>query len=211
VNFEDESVLEEFVQGQTGKPMHYKENDGYFVYQSHNQFGPLQVRLGPIVPAIADFGHAQWIDNSQPQINPIQSDYYRAPEVIMGVGWSSSADIWNLGALVCAAADFFRRKLADLVIWQLWTMLEGPDTNLLANIHSSDGKYMARNHLAQMIALLGPPPRELTIREYKMRSWNFAPAIENDENQLCHKPYQFYHGPFFDKEGTACNTHDPNI
>lgn len=102
MSFEDASVLVEFVQAQSENPMLQIERDGYSIYQSHNQFGPLRVRLGPIVPVIADFGHAQWIDNSQPQINPIQPDYYRAPEVILGTGWGSSADIWNLGVLVCA-------------------------------------------------------------------------------------------------------------
>jgi hypothetical protein len=66
---------------------------------------------------------------------------------------------------------------------------------------------MARNHLAEMIALLGPPPKELIMREHKMRKWNFAPAIKNDENELCHKVYEFYDGPFFDSEGNTQNHH----
>ena len=80
-------------------------------------------------------------------------------------------------------------------------MLEGPQINLFTNIHSSEGNYEARNHLAQIIALLGPPPKEFILREQKMRSWNFAPALENDENRLCHKVYEFYRRPFFDNEG----------
>ncbi|CZS88737.1 related to serine/threonine-protein kinase [Rhynchosporium agropyri] len=183
VNFEDDSVLDEFAQAQIENPMLQKKRDGYSIYQSHNQFGQLRTRLGPIVPKIADFGHAQWITESEPQINPIQPDYYRAPEVILGIGWSYSADIWNLGVL-------------------LWTMLEGTGKNLFHHIHSSNGKYMAQNHLAQMIALLGLPPAELVARGIEMRKWNFTPAIENDEAKLCHKAYQFYKGPFFDNEGT---------
>jgi len=81
-------------------------------------------------------------------------------------------------------------------------MLEGTGTNLFNHIHSSNGHYMAQNHLAQMIALLGLPPKELVAREFEMRKWNFTPAIENDEDKLCHKAYQFYKGPFFDNEGT---------
>ncbi len=81
-------------------------------------------------------------------------------------------------------------------------MLEDTGTNLFAQIHSSDGKYMAQNHLAQMIALLGLPPKELVARELEMRKWNFAPAVENNENKLSNKAYQFYNGPFFDNKGT---------
>jgi hypothetical protein len=80
-------------------------------------------------------------------------------------------------------------------------MLEGTGINLFSQIHSRDRKYLAQNHLAQMIALLGMPPQELLARELEMRRWNFAPAIENDEGKLCHKVYQFYKGPFFGNEG----------
>ncbi|KFY10184.1 hypothetical protein V491_07779 [Pseudogymnoascus sp. VKM F-3775] len=186
VYFESGSVLEEFVQAQSKSPMYKKQGDGYWIYQSHNQFGPLQPRLGRIAPVIADFGHAHWITDSEPQINPIQPSNYRAPEVILGTGWSYSADIWNLGVL-------------------LWNMLEGGNTNLFTNIHSNDGKYLAQNHLAKMIALLGPPPGELVQRKLEMRRWNFAPAVENDDQTSCHKAYQYYKGPFFDDEGIICN------
>lgn len=54
-------------------------------------------------------------------------------------------------------------------------MLEGTDTTLFSQIHSSNEKYMAQSHLAQMIALLGSPPNELVARELEMRKWNFAP------------------------------------
>ena len=102
----------------------------------------------------------------------------------------------------CSSLSFWPRLLT---ICQLWNMLEGTNTNLFANIHSIDGKYMAQIHLAQMIALFGPPPNELIMREQRMRNWNFVPAIENNEHKLCHKAYEFYHGPFFDNEGNIPN------
>jgi len=105
VSFEDDSVLEKFVQTQPKTSMLQRRREGYSTYQSLNQFGPPQVRLGPLVPLIADFSHAYWIDDFQPQINPIQPDNYRAPEVILGTGWGTAADIWNLGTLVCGIAD----------------------------------------------------------------------------------------------------------
>ena len=60
---------------------------------------------------IADFGHAQWVDDSKPQINPIQNDYYRASEVILSTGWGYSADIWNLGLLDGAITTILRLSI----------------------------------------------------------------------------------------------------
>jgi hypothetical protein len=84
-------------------------------------------------------------------------------------------------------------------------LIEGRDSNLFAGIHSADGKYLAQNHIAKMIALLGPPPKELLQRELEMRRWNFAPAVVNDDNTSCHKAYQYYKGPFFDDKGIIYN------
>lgn len=99
VGFEDPSVIEDFVRAQAENPMPRKSRDGRSIYQSHNNFGPL--RSFYILPKIADFGLAQRGDNPQPKIHPIQPDHYRAPEVILGTGWTYSADIWNLGIMVC--------------------------------------------------------------------------------------------------------------
>lgn len=96
VEFEDLSVLEDFVQAQAENPMPRKIKDGRTIYQSHNDFGPLRSLY--TLPKIADFGLAQR-STPQPQIHPIQPDHYRAPEVILGIGWTYSADIWNFGLL----------------------------------------------------------------------------------------------------------------
>lgn len=55
-----------------------------------------------MIPNIVDFGLAQRLDRSiirngiegqQLGVYPIQPDYYRAPEVILGCGWDFKADI----------------------------------------------------------------------------------------------------------------------
>ena len=75
-------------------------SDGRSIYLSHNDFGPL--RSYYILPKITDFGLAQQQEETaQPQRHPVQTDHYRAPEVIMGAGWTYSIDIWNLGVMVC--------------------------------------------------------------------------------------------------------------
>ena len=52
-----------------------------------------------------------------------------------------------------------------------------------------------------MIALLGPPPKELIDRERRGLSWKFRPEVENPEGKLCGSASEFYGGPFFDSEG----------
>ena len=98
VGFEDDSVINDFVRSQESNPMARKIKDGRVTYRSHNEFGSLK-SIG-ILPKIADFGLAKRIIDSRRNIHPIQPDHYRAPEVVLGIGWSYSADIWNLGVLV---------------------------------------------------------------------------------------------------------------
>jgi serine/threonine protein kinase len=52
------------------------------------------------MPVITDFGAAQYGDKAPVRIPPIQPHAYRAPEVMLGIGWSYSADMWNFGLLV---------------------------------------------------------------------------------------------------------------
>ena len=96
--FEDHSVLEEYVALQATNPMPSRTRHGRTVYLSHNLFGPM--RSFKVVPKITDFGLARRGDFSPMMRQPIQPPLYHAPEVILGTGWSYSADIWNLGVLV---------------------------------------------------------------------------------------------------------------
>ncbi|KAI9832065.1 MAG: hypothetical protein M1826_002393 [Phylliscum demangeonii] len=99
VAFEDSSVIERFVRAQAEHPMPRKIVDGRSIYQSQDGFGPL-VSHGGLIPKMLDFGLAQQA-SPPPQIFPIQSDPYRAREVVLGTGWTYSADIWNIGVLGC--------------------------------------------------------------------------------------------------------------
>ncbi|TKA70545.1 hypothetical protein B0A49_05806, partial [Cryomyces minteri] len=177
--FEDPAVIEDFAQAQAQNPMPRKTGaNGRSIYLSHNDFGPL--RSLHTLPKIADFGLAQKVDSSHFQLHPIQADHYRAPEVILGAGWNCSADIWNFGVM-------------------MWNLVE--KKYLFQNIGSSEGVYSAQAHLAEMIALLGPPPRELLERGREGRRWKWVPAIEDREGKLCERASDFYGGPFFDSEG----------
>ena len=82
---------------------------------------------------------------------------------------------------------------------KIWNLLERKD--LFTQVHSSLGKYSAQAHIAEMIALLGPPPKELIDREKEGLGWKFRPEVNNPEGKLCGRASDFYRGPFFDSEG----------
>lgn len=99
VGFEDPAVIQDFGLAQSANPMPRKVHDGRAVYLSHSDFGPL--RSYYILPKLTYFGLAR--DQKDPLMvnrHPIQPDDYRAPEVILGAGWTYSVDIWKLGAIV---------------------------------------------------------------------------------------------------------------
>ncbi|KAH8428570.1 uncharacterized protein LDX57_006266 [Aspergillus melleus] len=179
VGFEDPSVLHDFACAQPSNPMPRKVKNEHTVYLSHNDFGP--PRSYYILPKITDFGLAHHQkDSSVLNRHPIQPDDYWAPEVILGAGWTYSADIWNLGLL-------------------MWNLLESRD--LFSRALDDKGNYNAAAHLAEMIALLGPPPKELVIREREGTKWSWAPATQNAEGKLCTTASDWFGGPFFDDNG----------
>ena len=103
LRFEDPSVLENFIQNLTEAPMSRKMKDDSSVYLSHYDFGGF--KSFRTLLNLVDFGLAQRTDGPVPLRHPIQPPLFHAPEVILGTGWSYSADIWNLGVLVSLSAD----------------------------------------------------------------------------------------------------------
>ncbi|KAK9581680.1 hypothetical protein V6Z96_004914 [Aspergillus fumigatus] len=190
ISFENERILTNFIKQQ--QKMQYKIDGkgGRIIYRCHNDFGALDGRdIKNLIPKIADFGLATRLDKLDSQdgvvgkqlgIYPIQPDFYRAPEVILGCGWDFKADIWNFGVL-------------------LWNILGSQE--LFKQVYDADGKYEARSHLAEMIALLGPPPKELLARSKTMSDQNWPQPVLNDSGKLCNNAQEFFGGPFFDAEG----------
>lgn len=98
MSFEDPCLIEEYVSAQVDHPMPRKTVSDRNIYLSHNNFGDLKSYW--LLPRVADFGLAHQRDEEKPLRHPIQPPLYHVPEVLLGVPWLYSADVWNLGVLV---------------------------------------------------------------------------------------------------------------
>lgn len=90
---EDEAVLQHFEDREVQDPSPRKEVDGRIIYQSR----PI-MRSGAGAPILCDFGSAV-VDEGE-HTEDIQPNAFRAPEVILGVPWTSAVDIWNVACMV---------------------------------------------------------------------------------------------------------------
>ncbi|KAL2220221.1 kinase-like domain-containing protein [Thermoascus aurantiacus ATCC 26904] len=138
VGFENDRVLLDHIEKALKNPSPRKHTSYRTVYQSEGNFGPLQGL--PKQLQIADFGLCFWADNVRPGQSLGQANRFKAPEAILRAPWSYSVDIWNLGVT-------------------LWNMLE--NRMLFWARDPVTGRYSELVHLAEMIAVLGPPPHAL--------------------------------------------------
>lgn len=92
----DDSVFSDFEEKELQRPVPRKEVDidGRTIYISRGLRMPKN--LG--APVLCDFGSAMLGDQCHSEF--IQPNIYRAPEVILGVPWTYSVDIWNVGCMV---------------------------------------------------------------------------------------------------------------
>ncbi|KAJ9375692.1 hypothetical protein DTO063F5_9212 [Paecilomyces variotii] len=180
ITFEDPAVLSDFMNSRLDIPMQYKPDpSGRPIYLCQNDFGPLR-KLNNI-PKIVDFGLSTRLDKQDDYgVYPIQPDHYRAPEVILGCRWNMSADIWNLGIL-------------------LWDLIQGKE--LFQQVYDAQGRYVAKAHLAEMIALLGPPPPELISRTYSLSGRKWPEPVKREDGKVCETAEQYFGGPFFGEDG----------
>ncbi|KAK5998760.1 Serine/threonine-protein kinase AFC3-like protein [Cladobotryum mycophilum] len=111
VTFEDQSTIDSFVQAQKIHPMALKDIGDCTVY---HWFGP------------AHFG-----DKDELLIHPIQPDEYRAPEVMLGIGWPYSADMWNFSAMVTCPLRSSSEK--EMRHWRWSTAALNPGGELVNN------------------------------------------------------------------------------
>ncbi|KAH8297040.1 hypothetical protein KR044_003879 [Drosophila immigrans] len=89
---------------------------------------------------IADLGNACWVNRHFTE--DIQTRQYRSLEVILGAGYDTSADIWSTACMV------FELATGDY----------------LFEPHSGDTYSRDEDHIAHIIELLGPIPRQIVFR-----------------------------------------------
>ncbi|KAJ4387393.1 hypothetical protein N0V93_007984 [Gnomoniopsis smithogilvyi] len=131
----DKSVFTEFEEAEMSNPSPRKEeSDGRVIYVSRELGMPKQWGA----PILCDFGSA--VLGNELHVEDVQPNVYRAPEVILEVPWSYSIDIWNLGCVI-------------------WDIYQGG--HLFTGNDPEHNTYRSRAHLAEIIALLGPPPSSL--------------------------------------------------
>ncbi|CAK1360865.1 SRSF protein kinase 3 [Cercospora beticola] len=135
----DSAVFQEFENQQLTDPCPRKELPDRTIYVSRELGMPRDIGE----PVLCDFGSATALDDGIEHREDIQPNIYRAPEVILDIPWTYSVDIWNAG---CVVWDISQGE----------SLFSGKDPEL--------GTYRGRAHLAEMIALLGPPPESLLAR-----------------------------------------------
>ncbi|EGX91066.1 Protein kinase-like domain [Cordyceps militaris CM01] len=134
----DLSVFAEFEEEEMNSPCPRKEVEGRTIYASRAIKSPGEI--GP--PVLCDFGsavfgHVEHLDVC------VQPHIYRAPEVTLEASWDYKIDIWNVGCMI-------------------WDIFEG--NQLFYAVDPEHKAYRRRAHLAEIIALLGPPPKDLLAR-----------------------------------------------
>ena len=97
VRIERKPILARDIQDEYTNPLPQKRCPDRTIYLSRNNYGNPSPLRGLV--SIVDFGFS--VVGDGPHYGCIQPDLYRAPESILDAGWTQSADIWNLGVMVC--------------------------------------------------------------------------------------------------------------
>lgn len=196
LTFEDPSRIEEFVQRMLLHPTQSKvTSDGHRIFESVHVFPSLKSKedLYKVLPKLADFQSADLQPPDAFGIMPIQAQHYRAPEVILGLLWSTPIDMWNFGVL-------------------LWNVVE--NKNLFDSMDISVDGYDPAVHLGYMYAILGKPPVSFVKRvdEWAAKGIKFPKPIRTFmTGKVYESPRELWGGPYFDNEGNGPLLPSPHL
>ncbi|KAJ3729689.1 kinase-like domain-containing protein [Lentinula raphanica] len=121
------------------KDMHITNDGMDRVQESVSAMAPLDIEE-KITVKIADLGNATWTEHHF--TDDIQTRQYRAPEVILGAKWGTSADMWSLACV-------------------LFELITGGD--YLFDPASGSRYSKDDDHIAQIMELMGTLPSSLTM------------------------------------------------
>ncbi|GIK00082.1 hypothetical protein Aspvir_004097 [Aspergillus viridinutans] len=163
ISAKDDSIFHEWADNENIDPSPRKVDGDYTVYLSR-PFRRKKGWSGFGMPLLSDFGEAR-LGNVHDGL--IQPDIYRAPEVILGMSWTSKVDIWNVGVL----------------IWDLF------EDHHLFDGRGPGGSHSDAHLLAEMIAMLGPPPSDFLRKSpHSLKYWDpsgqWTAAVEVPHNSL---------------------------
>lgn len=94
---------------------------------------------------LGDFGNSCFVDNTLNEL--IQTRQYRSPEVLLGIGYDTSADIWSLACMTFELAT--RRHLFDP------TLADPNEEECESNKYLFDA-----THLSMIESVIGPLPKD---------------------------------------------------
>jgi serine/threonine protein kinase len=103
----DTSILEDFEEQELTDPSPRKRIGQSFIFKSRD----LAWDQDPGHPILCDFGEARYGKTSY--TDPIQPSAYRSPEVMFGIPWKSSVDIWNVGVMVRSSIEHCRDVITN--------------------------------------------------------------------------------------------------
>ncbi|KAI0136392.1 kinase-like domain-containing protein [Xylariales sp. AK1849] len=126
----------------------------------------IPITYGPLV--ICDFGAARLGNRFFGDVMP---GVYRAPEIIMGMEWDSKIDIWSVGVMIL---DLFEGGRLFRAV--------------------KDGHLNDEQHLAEIVSLIGAPPRTFLERSEKCHqywdaegNWIAATPIPEQSLKTCER------------------------
>ncbi|CEJ80100.1 hypothetical protein VHEMI00305 [[Torrubiella] hemipterigena] len=141
IALKDQTILEELEDDEITSPSARKIIANNTIHTSHFVLGG----FGALI--ISDFGQAGLGERHSGNAMPVP---YRAPEIILGLEWGSSIDIWATGVL---AWSLFHQE-------SLFTIYDQTSTEM------NDA-----HHLAYITALLGPRPLQLLQKTDKTKQY----------------------------------------
>ncbi|KAK6428896.1 hypothetical protein LTR95_014957 [Oleoguttula sp. CCFEE 5521] len=149
------------------RPWPRKELDDRTIYASQ----PMMLTAG--LPKLCDLGEARKLEDCRKEdlLMPIM---YRAPEVILEMPWSYPVDVWSS--------------------WMtLWDLLH---PHGLFYPFDAKGRYHESIHLAQLTAIMGPPPMDFVQRS-KLSSYFWDMQCQDNTSPVPVFMYRRYEGDWW--------------